>query len=107
MSVLFVWWPQVGFALFGAALAVCALCGLVIMSHSGSAELMEVRLPNGRMAKLVPVQQLQQHRMQQLFGPGDLPMPIEDDGMPGGNDLTSRTPYLSPLACVFRGECLV
>jgi len=76
---------KVGFALFGAALAVCALCGLVIMSHSGSAELMEVRLPNGRMANLVPVQQLQQHRMQQLFGPGDLPTPIEDDGMPGGD----------------------
>lgn len=75
---------QVGFALFGAALAVCALCGLVIMSHGGSSELLEVRLPNGRMANLVPVQQARQHRMQQLFGPGDLPIPIEDDGMPGG-----------------------
>jgi hypothetical protein len=69
----------------GAALAVCALCGVIVMSHQGArAELMEVRLPNGQLAQLVPVQSLKQRRMTQLFGPGDLPIPIEDDGLPGG-----------------------
>eukprot|EP00802_Teleaulax_amphioxeia_P013287 Tamp_13337.p3 GENE.Tamp_13337~~Tamp_13337.p3 ORF type:complete len:134 (-),score=30.12 Tamp_13337:1012-1413(-) len=73
-------------ALLGAALAVCALCGVVIMSNQpASAELMEVRLPNGEFARLVPVQALRQRRMTKLFGPGDLPIPIEDDGMPGGD----------------------
>ena len=70
----------------GAAVAVCALCGVVIMSaQAGPAELMEVRLPNGEFARLVPVQALRQRRMTKLFGPGDLPIPIEDDGMPGGD----------------------
>lgn len=77
---------QAGLALLGAALAVCALCGVVVMSRSGPSELMEVRMPNGRIVDLVPVQALRQrqHRMTQLFGPGDLPIPIEDDGLPGG-----------------------
>jgi len=77
---------KAGLALALVALAICALCGIVIMSHQqGSSELMEVRLPNGRVADLVPVGMLRQNRMQQLFGPGDLPIPIEDDGLPGGD----------------------
>ena len=77
---------QAFWALLGAALAVCALCGVVIMSNQpASAELMEVRLPNGEFARLVAVQALRQRRMTKLFGPGDLPIPIEDDGMPGGD----------------------
>ena len=81
---------QAGLALALVALAICALCGIVVMSHQqGSSELMEVRLPNGRVADLVPVGMLRQNRMQQLFGPGDLPIPIEDDGLPGGMCLLS------------------
>jgi len=72
-------------AMLGAAVAICALCAIVIQSKAGPAELLEVRLPNGEFARLVPVQSLKQRRMTQLFGPGDLPIPIEDDGMPGGD----------------------
>ena len=72
-------------AMLGAAVAICALCAIVIQSKADPAELLEVRLPNGEFARLVPVQSLKQRRMTQLFGPGDLPIPIEDDGMPGGN----------------------
>ena len=84
---------QTGLALVGAALAVCALCGVVVMSRAGPSELMEVRLANGRIVDLVPAQALRQHRMTQLFGPGDLPIPIEDDGLPGGacNPCTAPT----------------
>ena len=57
------------------------------MSRSGPAELMEMRMPNGRLVDVVPVQAMRQHRMTQLFGPGDLPIPIEDDGLPGGECL--------------------
>ena len=46
-----------------------------------------MRMPNGRLVEVVPVQALRQHRMTQLFGPGDLPIPIEDDGLPGGGCL--------------------
>ena len=103
-----------GLALFAVALGICALCGAVVMSHAGSSELLEVRhdskprpveggacarlrqrvltldafqvrMPNGMIAEVVPVQALQQRRMQKLFGPGDLPIPIEGDGLPGGD----------------------
>ena len=121
-----------GLALFAVALAICALCGAVVMSHAGSSELLEVRhdskprpveggacarlrqrvltldafqvrMPNGMIAEVVPVQALQQRRMQKLFGPGDLPIPIEGDGLPGGDAhvvpgnfaLPSLLPYLS------------
>jgi hypothetical protein len=74
-------------ALVAAALAAVALSGVVVMSSGSKAELMGevVRLPSGQLARLVPVQSLKQRRMTQLFGPGDLPIPIEDDGMPGGD----------------------
>mmetsp|Transcript_20879 Transcript_20879/g.42043 ORF Transcript_20879/g.42043 Transcript_20879/m.42043 type:complete len:93 (-) Transcript_20879:108-386(-) len=47
------------------------------MQNQQPTELMAVRLPNGRLVEAVPVQA--------LFGPGDLPQPIEDDGLPGGD----------------------
>jgi hypothetical protein len=74
-------------ALVAAALAAVALSGVVVMSSGSKAELMGevVRLPSGQLTRLVTVQSLKQRRMTQLFGPGDLPIPIEDDGMPGGD----------------------
>ena len=90
------------FALLGAALAICALCGIVVMSKAGASELMEVRLPNGQIAQVVPIQALRQRRMTKLFGPGDLPIPIEDDGLPGGTSGSPPCPLHNRLMyCVF------
>mmetsp|Transcript_10124 Transcript_10124/g.15845 ORF Transcript_10124/g.15845 Transcript_10124/m.15845 type:complete len:136 (-) Transcript_10124:137-544(-) len=63
--------------LVAAALGICALAGAVVMSQQQKTELMAVRLPNGRVINAVP--------LRSLFGPGDLPIPIEDDGLPGGD----------------------
>ncbi len=64
------------------AAGIVGLCALVVISGNAKTnELMAVRLPNGRVVDAVPVV----YRGQQLFGPGDLPIPIEDDGLPGGD----------------------
>jgi hypothetical protein len=78
MSMLFVQY------VVGALVAgIVGLCALVVISSGNSKtnELMAVRLPNGRVVDAIPVV----YRGQQLFGPGDLPIPIEDDGLPGGD----------------------
>merc|ERR1719199_16181 len=59
-----------------AALGLAALAAVVTSAAAPKTELMAVRLPNGRVVNAIPVQS--------LFGPGDLPIPIESDGMPGG-----------------------
>ena len=66
------------------ALAAVGLCAVAFFAASPSPkanELMMVRMPNGRIVNAIPVRV----RQQQLFGPGDLPIPIEDDGLPGGD----------------------
>ena len=93
--------------MLGAAVAICALCAIVIQSKAGPAELLEVRLPNCEFARLVPVQSLKQRRMTQLFGPGDLPIPIEDDGMPGGNFLAPMLPHGTAPGFPVQGVALV
>ena len=52
-----------------AALGLAAIAAVVTASAAPRTSLMAVRLPNGRIINAVPVQS--------LFGPGDLPMPIE------------------------------
>ncbi|EKX43075.1 hypothetical protein GUITHDRAFT_153345 [Guillardia theta CCMP2712] len=73
--------------IYGAIAAVAAVCVVAAIvafggQHPKRSSLLAVRLPNGRIVRAVPVQQL---RIQKLFGPGDLPIPIEDDGLPGGD----------------------
>ena len=67
----------------GLLAAVVGVCAVVVVasSNTGSTDLLALRLPNGRVVEAVPLV----YRGQQLFGPGDLPIPIEDDGLPGGD----------------------
>jgi hypothetical protein len=73
--------PQVWVAVAAAAALGCVALGAVAVATTPSrSELMMIRMPNGRVVNAVP--------MRSLFGPGDLPMPIEDDGMPAGDQTT-------------------
>eukprot|EP00286_Rhodomonas_abbreviata_P003679 CAMPEP_0181344392 /NCGR_PEP_ID=MMETSP1101-20121128/32149_1 /TAXON_ID=46948 /ORGANISM="Rhodomonas abbreviata, Strain Caron Lab Isolate" /LENGTH=134 /DNA_ID=CAMNT_0023456193 /DNA_START=579 /DNA_END=983 /DNA_ORIENTATION=+ len=63
--------------LVAAAVGLCALAAVAVHAQQAPTELMALRLPNGRIVEAIPVQS--------LFGPGDLPQPIEDDGLPGGD----------------------
>jgi hypothetical protein len=65
----------------GLLAAVIGVCALALVTFNSRTELMALRLPNGRIVEAVPMV----YRGQQLFGPGDLPIPIEDDGLPGGD----------------------
>lgn len=71
---------QVWVAAVAAAALGCVALGAVALSTAAPrSELMMVRMPNGKVINAVP--------MRSLFGPGDLPRPIEDDGMPGGDQI--------------------
>mmetsp|Transcript_13254 Transcript_13254/g.36621 ORF Transcript_13254/g.36621 Transcript_13254/m.36621 type:complete len:139 (-) Transcript_13254:376-792(-) len=66
----------------GILVSLVAVCSVaIVMLKAKPDEMMMVRMPNGRVVEAVPVI----YRGQQLFGPGDLPIPIEDDGLPGGD----------------------
>jgi hypothetical protein len=67
-------------ALLAAALGVCAVAAIVYGHSSARSELLAIRMPNGAVVKVVP--------LRSLFGPGDLPIPIEDDGAPAGDQVT-------------------
>ena len=67
----------------------------------------QVRMPNGMIAEVVPVQALQQRRMQKLFGPGDLPIPIEGDGLPGGDAHVVPGNFALLLCCPIFCMCLM
>ena len=67
----------------------------------------QVRMPNGMIAEVVPVQALQQRRMQKLFGPGDLPIPIEGDGLPGGDAHVVPGNFALLLCCPIFRMCLM